>query len=100
LRAWRRRTAARGFCQSLCELAGVVDRPDPPGATPELTAWRGSTEPGNREEKRVRSNSQTGPENSIKLRYLAQEDGGQGALLGRNEQGLWTDLSPPGAAPE
>jgi len=29
---------------------------------------------------------------------LAQEDGGQGALLGRNEQGLWTDLSPSGAA--
>jgi len=34
-----------------------------------------------------------------KVGILAQEDGGQGALLGRNEQGLWTDLIHPGLRP-
>jgi len=35
-----------------------------------------------------------------KVEELAQEDGGQEVLLDRNEQGLWTNLSPSGAVTE
>jgi hypothetical protein len=38
------------------------------------------------------------PENFGNVEDLTREDGGQGVLLNRNQQGLWTDLSPPGAA--
>jgi len=68
----------------------------PPGAAAGNQRSEARHEPRIREENESRSNSATAwsPRNAGSL---AQEDGGQGVLLDRNQQGLWAYLSPPGA---
>jgi len=84
--------AARGLCWAEISRGGGQTEPiRSRGRYPR----QGSTEPRNREEKagpegdrgRPRGNPEPRLERSKDVEDLAQEDGGQGALLGRNQQG-------------
>jgi len=84
--------------------AGVVGKPSPQGAA---AVYRSKAQPSpgtERRKGRRRELEETRGKFGVRLgelavvEGLAQEDGGQGALLGRNEQGWWADRAHKGAA--